>query len=276
MTLVNGKPSNKLDTSDRAIAYGDGCFTTIAKRSGIIQLFDNHIERLKEGCVVLNIGFIDWKALKQQIIEISASLENTVIKVIISRGSGGRGYSPVGAEQPVSILSLHTMPTHYDIWRNEGIRLGLSDVKLSRQALWQGTKHLNRLEQVLVKQYSDNSIDDQLVCDTDNMVIETSVANIFWQVENQWFTADLHESGVCGVMRNHVLDVLSQNNRQVQVVRAHYSMLTYASDIFICNSLMALVPVKEISLGSISSHSIKNESFNAIADTINESLKVNG
>jgi 4-amino-4-deoxychorismate lyase len=276
MTLVNGKPSNQLDISDRAIAYGDGCFTTIAKVAGTIQLLDCHIERLKNGCLALDIRFDDWNSLEQQILEISAPIKNTVIKVIISRGVGGRGYSTLGAEHPNSILSLHDLPTHYDRWQDQGIRLGLSEVKLAKQELWQGTKTLNRLEQILVKQNSNDAVDDELICDTDDMIIETSAANIFWRVENQWFTADLVESGVVGVMRNHVMNALANNSIKVQVVRAHYSMLAYASDVFICNSLMNVIPVREIVFDSQQVQTINNESFSHIAGFINASLNGDG
>jgi 4-amino-4-deoxychorismate lyase len=272
MSWVNGEPSNQFDTFDRAIAYGDGCFTTIAKVSGNIQLLNHHIERLIKGCSILGIYFQDWEKLKQQIISVSASTQSTVIKVIISRGVGGRGYSPVGADQPNIILSLHDMPPHYDNWRKQGVRLGLSDIKLAKQDLWQGSKTLNRLEQVLAKQHARKLVDDELICDTDNMVIETSSANVFWKFENQWFTADLVDSGVVGVMRNHVLSVFAKNGMPVHIVRAHYTVLSYASEIFICNSLMNVIPVCEICFSSRQYQTINNASFGYINALINKSL----
>ena len=276
ITLVNGEPAHHLPVDDRAIAYGDGCFTTIAKVAGHIQLVDEHIQRLKRACLVLDLPFSDWSSLRRQIVQIGESSTDIVIKVIISRGSGGRGYSTQGATQPVTILSLHAMPTHYSAWKVGGIRLNLSSIKLAKQPVWQGTKQLNRLEQVLIKQRSRPSADDELVCDVDDMIIETSAANIFWRVEKQWFTADIDYSGVCGVMRNRIVDILSQNNMPVQVLRAHYSILNYATDIFICNSLMGLVPVREIQFGNQPISTIKNESLMALKCLIEKSILSDG
>lgn len=276
MTLVDGEPSEQIDASDRAIAYGDGCFTTIAKVSGVIQLLDDHMQRLQLACQILDIHFSDWATLKRQIVDVSEAERNIVIKVIVSRGSGGRGYSPIGADKPITILSLHQIPVHYNDWRESGIRLGLSQVRLAKQSALHGVKHLNRLEQVLAKQHTDNTVNDVLVCDTDNMIVETSAANIFWQVESQWFTPDLSESGVEGVMRNYFLSVLSQNGIRVQVVRAHYTMLKYASSIFICNSLMIMVPVREICLDGQHNQTIENSNIRGITDLVNKSLNANG
>ena len=118
--------------SDRAVAYGDGCFTTIAKVSGTIQLLNDHIARMQKSCSTLGITFSAWGTLKQQILDVSNNELDTVIKVIITRGSGGRGYSTDGANSPSSIISLHQFPEHYSQWRSEGISLALSDIKISQ------------------------------------------------------------------------------------------------------------------------------------------------
>ncbi|MFB1036933.1 MAG: aminodeoxychorismate lyase [Sinobacterium sp.] len=242
--IVNGQQQQVMEISDRAFQYGDGCFTTIAFRDGRIEFFDAHISRLKLACETLYIGFDNWSILESCIVNSLKTASDCVIKVMITRGVGGRGYSPEGAVNPSFIITQHTIPLHYNLWQAEGIKLTVSPIRLACQPLLAGIKHLNRLEQVLVKQsLAQTDYDDAVVCDVQQKIIETSVGNLFWYKDDVWYTADLSESGVEGVMRNHVLTVMQKQGLECQMVKQGASTLFDAQQIFVCNSLMLLVPV---------------------------------
>jgi 4-amino-4-deoxychorismate lyase len=167
--------------------------------------------------------------------------------VIITRGEGGRGYSPEGAIDPSYIITHHTIPLHYASWQSEGIKITVSPIMLACQPLLAGIKHLNRLEQVLVKQsLVKTSYDDVVVCDYQQKIIETSVGNLFWYKDNVWYTPNLSGSGVEGVMRNQVMALMQENGLECQVVVQDVSVLYSAQELFICNSLMSLVPVMSL------------------------------
>jgi 4-amino-4-deoxychorismate lyase len=242
--IVNGQQQQHIDIADRAFQYGDGCFTTMAFRNGHLEFFDAHISRLKLACKRLYIDFNKWSDIERCIVESLQSTDNCVVKVIITRGVGGRGYSPEGAEHPSFIITHHVIPKHYILWQTDGIKLTISTITLACQPQLAGIKHLNRLEQVLVKHaLVKTSYDDAIVCDTEQNVIETSVGNLFWYKDNVWYTADHSESGVEGVMRNQVLAVMQEKGLLCQVVRQDISVLFCAQELFVCNSLMMLVPV---------------------------------
>jgi len=242
--IVNGQQQQHIDIADRAFQYGDGCFTTMAFRNGHLEFFDAHISRLKLACKRLYIDFNKWSDIERCIVESLQSTDNCVVKVIITRGVGGRGYSPEGAENPSFIITHHVIPKHYILWQTDGIKLTISTITLACQPQLAGIKHLNRLEQVLVKHaLVKTSYDDAIVCDTEQNVIETSVGNLFWYKDNVWYTADHSESGVEGVMRNQVLAVMQEKGLLCQVVRQDISVLFCAQELFVCNSLMMLVPV---------------------------------
>jgi len=242
--IVNGRQQQYIEIADRAFQYGDGCFTTIAYRNDHLEFFDAHIERLKFACKTLHIDFDKWSELESCIVDPLQSNTECVVKVMITRGEGGRGYSPEGALNPNFIISHHSIPSHYTLWQTKGITLTISPITLANQPLLAGIKHLNRLEQVLVKHaLAQTKYDDAVVCDTQQQIIETSVANLFWYKDNVWFTADLSGSGVEGVMRNQILAVMQQNGMQCQVVKQDVSILFSAQELFVCNSLMLVVPV---------------------------------
>lgn len=245
--IVNGQQQQNIDIADRAFQYGDGCFTTIAFRNSQLEFFDAHIQRLKLACKTLYINFGKWSELKKSIFDALVSTDDCVVKVIISRGKGGRGYSPEGAINPTFVISHHPIPLHYPLWQSKGIALTVSPIKLACQPLLAGIKHLNRLEQVLVKHaLAQTGYDDVIVCDIHDKIIESSIGNLFWYRNDMWYTPDLVESGVEGVMRNHILSVMAENGLNYEVVKHEVSVLFDAQELFVCNSLMILVPVMNL------------------------------
>lgn len=242
--IVNGQQQQHITIADRGVQYGDGCFTTMAFRNGQIEFFDAHIERLKFSCKTLNIQFNKWTELTTCIFNSLQCVSACVVKVMITRGAGGRGYSPEGALEPNYIISQHPIPAHYAQWQNIGIKLTVSPIQLAKQPLLAGIKHLNRLEQVFIKQaLLESDFDDAVVCDTQQNIIETSVANLFWYKDKHWFTADLSESGVQGVMRNQILTEMRQQGLECHIVNHDIRELFGAQELFVCNSLMTIVPV---------------------------------
>ncbi|MEP1446946.1 MAG: aminodeoxychorismate lyase [Paraglaciecola sp.] len=245
--IVNGQQQQHITIADRGVQYGDGCFTTMAFRNSQIEFFDAHIERLKFSCKTLNIQFDKWTELTTCIFSSLRGVSDCVIKVMITRGTGGRGYSPEGASDPNYIVSQHSIPNNYAVWQNKGIKLTVSPIQLAKQPLLAGIKHLNRLEQVFIKQaLLETKFDDAVVCDTQQKIIETSVANLFWYKNNHWFTPDLSKSGVQGVMRNQVLAEMCQQGLKCHIVNHDLSELFDAQELFVCNSLMTIVPVTSL------------------------------
>jgi 4-amino-4-deoxychorismate lyase len=253
LIIVNGQIQNHISASDRALHYGDGCFTTLGFTQGKVHAWPLHLARLQNNCQRLGIDFAKWQALendlKQMLIQVSAEQSKGVLKIIITRGQGGRGYSPSGAQNPTYIISTHEFPTHYTQWQNHGIDLTISTVKLGKQPLLAGIKHLNRLEQVLVKQELEKTkFNDAIVCSSDNEIIESSAGNIFWLQDGQWFTPYLDECGVEGVMRNQICDILHSRSQPVKQIKQILDTDFYVQELFICNSLMEIVPVRSLQL----------------------------
>jgi 4-amino-4-deoxychorismate lyase len=245
--IVNGQSQKFLNLADRAIQYGDGCFTTISVVNGNAELWAQHLQRLKNACERLYISFKAWQNLQEDVEELVKNKTDAVLKIIISRGEGGRGYGIKNVGLSNYILTIHDKPDHFKQWQQVGIRLTISPITLAKQPLLAGIKHLNRLEQVLIKQSLEQTdYVDAVVCDTDDMLIETSVGNLFWRQGPVWYTPELIYAGVEGVMRNHVMDNICINGTlgtTVQEVRTTIGSLIEADEAFVCNSLMEVVPV---------------------------------
>ncbi len=246
MFLINGIPQETLPASDRAIQFGDGCFTTARIAAGQICLLDAHLQRLQMACEKLLIPFVAWAELQREMVELARGNERGVLKVIISRGSGGRGYSAANCLHPVRILSVSGYPAHYDGWRREGITLELSPVRLGRNPHLAGVKHLNRIEQVLIRTHLEQTdADEALVLDSEGVVTECCAANLFWRNGKDIFTPRLDQAGVNGLMRQFCLQQLTHSGYRVVEVHAREAVLAEADEMVVCNALMPVVPVRQ-------------------------------
>jgi 4-amino-4-deoxychorismate lyase len=108
-------------------------------------------------------------------------------------------------------------------------------------------KHLNRLEQVLIRSRPlDEGFDDWLVTDTQGNIIETSAANLFLCVDGQWYTPSLAQCGVAGVMRQQVIAALLEAGYHVSCTQITPERLAAAGQVFITNSLFGLVDIRRI------------------------------
>jgi len=239
---INGKQDQNLSISNRGLAYGDGVFTTAKVSHGKVQLLFAHIERLIYSCQKLNITLPDVDKISTELTDVAQRFEHSVAKVIITSGQGGRGYSRQGCSSSTVIITFHPFPNNYNVWQKQGINLGVSDFHLGLNPSLAGLKHLNRLEQVLIRRELDQKqADDILVTDINGHIVETSCANLFWLQGNKLYTPDLSNSGVAGLIRQELLNKLPN----IQIVKAGLGDIVNAEAMIICNSIMGIVPVRQ-------------------------------
>lgn len=249
MFLINGIKSDSIAVRDRGFNYGDGLFTTIYIERGKPQLWDLHVQRLKDGCIRLHIPIPDIDSLYQQLqlLILESDLRKACGKIIISRGCGGRGYSIRGCDQPTTVVSLHPYPEYYEQWQSQGIEIGIAEQALGISPMLAGIKSLNRLEQVFLKsELDERGLKEAIVLDVNGSVVEGVTSNLFWRKGDDIFTPDLKLSGVYGVMRAFVCSTLAQENRSVQVVMSDVNAVKTADEVWITNALMGIVPVTGI------------------------------
>jgi len=257
---INGIRQLTLAASDRGLQFGDGCFTTAAVRQGKVLLMARHIQRLKEGCERLWIRGIDWSQLEAEMQQAARDQTQAVLKVILSAGSGGRGYSRTGTGEPTRILSLAPWPQHYTALQQRGASLALSPIRLARNAQFAGIKHLNRLEQVMIRAHLDRTdADEALVLDTEGWVVECCAANLFWRQGADIFTPDLACSGVDGIMRRSLMAHLAAAGQTCHVVQSEPQQLLAADEVVICNALMPVLPVRQIETVSFTARALFNQ-----------------
>ncbi len=243
---INGRESEPLDPLDRGLQYGDGLFETMAVVDGRLRFLDWHLERLEEGARRLGIPLPASAALRA---EIAAALPSgsAVVKLIITRGQGARGYRPPTRAEPTRILAVHPWPDCAPANRTTGVRLRWCRTRLGRNPALAGIKHLNRLEQVLARaEWDDADVAEGLMMDDRDQVIGGTQANLFARIADDWVTPALVHSGVAGIMRRAFQAWCAGQGYPVVVRVLPEAELEQATAVLLTNSLIGAWPVREI------------------------------
>lgn len=238
--FIGARRVETVAADDRGLAYGDGLFETMRAHRGQAPWWDAHWARLERGAQRLRLPLPGSDFVRQQADAVLAGVDAGVLKLIVTRGSGGRGYAPTDAVEPTWILSTHPLPPILQ----EGLTLRWCDTRLSLQPALAGLKHCNRLEQVLARvEWNDaaasgRDADEGLMLDTEDQVVCATAANLFALIDGRWTTPRIDRCGVAGVCRGWALAEL-----QADESRLSRQQVESAEAIFLCNAVRGILPV---------------------------------
>jgi 4-amino-4-deoxychorismate lyase len=245
---INGQPGENIAATDRGLLYGDGLFETLLIHRGQAILLDQHLQRLQQGCAVLGLDYPQSLRDEIQLFLNSSQATEAVLKIILTRGSGGRGYKPPAVPDPVRILQLHPLPDNISRNRQQGIRVIVCQHPVSSNSRLAGLKHLNRLDQVLASRELLEGIDEGLMLDDAGLLVEGTRSNVFLVSAGKLYTPDLSRAGVAGIMRSWLIERFAAQQIDVGISRVCVRQLESISEMFICNSVFGVWPVSQLRL----------------------------
>ncbi|MBS7326852.1 MAG: aminodeoxychorismate lyase [Thiopseudomonas sp.] len=242
---VNGQPAVGLALTDRGLAYGDGLFETMRVTDGQINWLELHLQRLQSGCQRLRID-LDMTQMRHELLAFAAQQGQGVCKLILTRGDGQRGYGLPQPTYPRRILQAAPLPLWPAQHAEQGVRLFPCQTRLAIQPLLAGLKHLNRLEQVMARaEWNDSEHAEGLLLDTEGRIIECVFSNIFFVRQGCLLTPELSGSGVAGIMRERIMQLARELGIAVQIRDILPDALAGMDELFTCNSLYGIWPVRE-------------------------------
>jgi 4-amino-4-deoxychorismate lyase len=276
-SLINGIAADYIDIDDRSIHYGDGLFETILCSEGKLYYWQQHFQRLQASAQQLKISCPEEHVLLKDIANLLASnkpLSNAeshyVIKIILSRGAGERGYK-YSKETTVNrfVLLSELAAGHSSILSNSLLsgELSICSQQVSINENLAGLKHLNRLDNVMARnEWHDNNgtIIDGVMMNADRHVIEGTMSNIFAVKDKQLFTPSLDRSGVKGVMRDVVMDLAVENNLQLSVTDLDIDDFSAMDELFITNSLIGMKRVTKLGDTIYQQHTVTDILFDEL------------
>ena len=244
--LINGERrsdvTHAIDLNDRGLHYGDGLFETVRIVQGVARFLDAHLARLLQGCARLQIHAPSHEVFAREVASIlSSPVRDAVLKIIVTRGAGQRGYRPEPGLPCHRILTLYAAPPPYPRcatvqWRQ---------TRLARNAALAGLKHLNRLEQVLA-QLEPAAADEGLLLDTEGELVCGVTSNVFLVKDGVLTTPDLRFAGVRGVMRAQVLQAAGELRMPIEEAPVWPEDLRASSEVFLTSALRGVQSVVQL------------------------------
>lgn len=235
--LVDGMPAEHVPVSDRGLAYGDGLFETIRIAGAGLCLWDAHVARLSDGCRRLGIPPQSAALLESEARSLAAGCDAGVLKLILTRGSGGRGYRPDPDASARRIWMRFDPPGYPPDWQINGVAVRFCQAQASYNPALAGLKHLNRLDNVLARsEWSDPEIAEGLMQGPRGELVGGTQSNIFLWDGQALATPLIHGCGVAGTMRAAVMRIAQRHGIRCaervicrdELVRAHGAFLTSA------------------------------------------------
>ena len=244
--MINGVPTDLINVRDRGLQYGDGCFETIRVFDGKPILLNEHFRRLEATCNYLRLE-LNTRLLMSELAQfLELCNRDSVLKIIITRGVGGRGYSSNSGIHATRILMLSNYPDDYASKAEHGAVVAFSSFLLSNNSSLAGFKHLNRLDQVMASFGISESVDELVCLNQDGLVIEGTKSNLFMVVKDQAITPSIETAGITGVMREYLLQQFASASIEVKSCTISKRELLNATEVFLCNSVFGVWPVRKL------------------------------
>ena len=265
--LVNGESADVLPINDRGLLYGDGVFETVAVRFGRPLHWDRHLARLQKGCRRLGIVPPANGLLRREASTCCGSADLVVLKIIVTRGAGARGYRTDETMRPTRIMSVHPWPSHPVHYRKQGVSATVCQTRLAQNPQLAGIKHLNRLEQVMARREWAEEYQEGLMLDTDGWVIEGTMSNVFFIKDDTLLTPSLSRAGIEGIMRERILAQCHALGIPVIVLDLSFEAAKSAQSMFFCNSLIGIWPVAMLGDSRFKMHTLTERLIDVLEES---------
>ncbi len=237
MQWIDADADGRVSAGNRGLAYGDGLFETMRVIDGRIRFIESHMQRLERGCDRLGIAMPDPTTLAPRLQSKAGAGRCDWVKMIVTRGEGGRGYACDDRAVPVVVVSSGNLSATKARWR-----LKICTTALADDAQLAGIKHLNRLAQVMARrEWAGGDYDEGVMCDAAGNIACGIMSNVFSVYRGNIVTPRIDRAGVAGVMRGWVLQ-----NANVATQRIRLDTLIASDEIFVTNALRGVVSASQV------------------------------
>ena len=256
LSLINGEFKHSISVYDRGLAYGDGFFETMLWDSFVeknetnvgVEFWLRHLRRIKDGCQLMQINLpFDEEIIRQRNLILKASLKEKksgLLKMLVTRGVGGRGYKFERNMLPTIIFLSLPKPKVKKEYFKSGVVVKICKTQLSKNINLFGYKHLNRLDSVLARsEWEDKNIFEGIFVDSKRNILEGTMTNIFFVHEKTLITPPIIDSGINGVMRQVIIDNAKFFFDKVVIKKINLIDIEKFDQMFLTNSVLKVIPV---------------------------------
>jgi branched-chain amino acid aminotransferase len=213
---------------------------------------DQHLNRLYRSAEGIGLDIPiprkDWPALLHEAMirnEVGHGGGDAYLRITISRGEGDIGLDPALCKRATVVIMAKPLTSPPEHLYREGVSLTIARTKRNLpDALSPHIKATNFLNNILAKREAlAAGTFDSLLLNWRDELAECTVSNIFFVTGGRLCTPALECGILDGITRNVVLQLAAEAGIDVQESRYTLSDLSGASECFLTNTSMEIMPV---------------------------------
>ena len=244
----------RISAGDRGFLYGDGLFETIRVHDARPFLWEWHMMRFTDGAVSLGIALPQTtESLLGNVHELIRrnSMSESVMRIALSRGVGGRGYGVTGEEQPTLLITQHLLPPT----PAKPLSLVSTSARVAVDDPLAKLKSANKLGSILAKREATaQGADDGFILNSDGNVTEASSANLFWVEDGTLRTPPVSDGVLPGITRRLVIGLVSALGQAVREESVASDRLQQADAVFVTSAATGIVAVGQVDGAALGAH----------------------
>ncbi|WP_294946697.1 aminotransferase class IV [Sulfurivirga sp.] len=239
---VDGQSSDHVSIFDRGLLYGDGFFTTVRVEQGKLLNWPAHRWRVRISLDRLGFAPELLEALEADLTGIAAHFGQGegVLKCIVTRGDGSRGYVPREGVATRIVQFFPGLPQA----KEGALSLDISPVVAMTQPQLAGIKHLCQLTQVLAARESGGR--EVLMLDEDQAIVGGLYSNVVFLQQRTLYTPRLDHAGVWGTSLRALQQVAGQLGYDWRKTRVSLGRACDMQGMALLNAVRGLRPVVEV------------------------------
>lgn len=241
----------KVSVFDHGFLYGDGIYETMRVYDGVVFLIDEHLKRLFRSASLIGLDIpkndTDIKGAIYDTL-LANGLKDAYVRLTVSRGYGEIGLDPDLCKEPTFIIIAEQFKPYPRSYYENGIRLNIAAVRRNlKDALNPQIKSLNFLNNVLAKIEAKRAdTNEAVMLNAEGYLAEGTVSNIFFVKDGVLCTPSVGCGILDGITRALVMDLAARNGVPVRDGEFRPEDLRGASEVFITNSTMEIMPVNRV------------------------------
>lgn len=228
-----------VQAKDQGLLFGYGLFETLRVYNTIPFMLKEHLKRLKSSLSIMEIDIPSLPALEDEINRFIHHIKlcNGVLRITVTKGF-----------RESNILMTHRDIGYAASSYEKGFSLKTSTIRRNPSSPLTYLKTLNYMDSILAKKEAVNAgFDEALFINTTGRISECSASNIFFINDKEIYTPDVKCGLLSGIIRELIIgDIAGELN--FKIIQGEYTLdrLYQASEIFITNSVMEIMPVVKV------------------------------